>query len=133
MSTSAYFCACAAIENIATIAAVIKNRFIVVLVFVYVLYDNEICCGFIRERIFTPFLEFLTEDEVEVASAFLSKHFVETVCPVDTHHTDHRQIDAHTGSGGTLEVERRHVLHVGPCVSAFKEARDRRLWCLAAA
>ena len=68
-------------------------------------------------------LEFLTQYEVESASAcaLVAKYFVETVCPVDTHHTDHRQIDAHTGSGGTLEVERRHVLHVGPCVSAFKE------------
>ena len=49
-------------------------------------------------------LEFLTQYEVESASAcaLVAKYFVETVCPVDTHHTDHREEDADTYTGRTF-------------------------------
>jgi len=47
-------------------------------------------------------LELLSEDEVEVASttllgtALIGEHLVETVSPVDTHQSDHRQEDTYT-------------------------------------
>ena len=40
-------------------------------------------------------LEFLTEHEVEVAATLGAKHLVEAIAPVDTHHTQHRNEDAH--------------------------------------
>ena len=68
-------------------------------------------------------LELLTEDEVEVAATLGAEYLVETVSPVDTHHTDHRQIDAHTGAGRTLEVERREFFDVGPRITAFDKRK----------
>ena len=68
-------------------------------------------------------LEFLTQYEVESASAcaLVAKYFVETVCPVDTHHTDHREEDADTYTGRTFQVERIEVLHIMPCITGFQE------------
>ena len=43
-------------------------------------------------------LEFLAEYEVEVAATTIAIHFVETVGPVDTHHTNHRQEYTQTGT-----------------------------------
>ena len=50
------------------------------------------------------FLKFLTDNEVEVAttSLIVSIRTVETVSPVDTHQTDHREEDTDTDTGRTL-------------------------------
>ena len=69
------------------------------------------------------FLEFLTEDEVEVRAAFGSVDLVETVSPVDTHHADHREIDADTGTGAALELEGREVLDGSPGITSFDECQ----------
>ena len=58
---------------------------------------------------------------MEVAAALLAEYGVETVSPVDTHHTYHGEEDADTGAGGALEVEGREVLHAGPGVTPFGE------------
>ncbi len=68
-------------------------------------------------------LEFLSEDKVELAAAFLAEHLVETVGPVDTHHADHRQIDADTGTGAALEVKRCEALDIGPGVTCLNECQ----------
>ena len=68
-------------------------------------------------------LEFLTEYEVEVRAALLSIYFVETVGPVDTHHTYHREEDAHTHACRTLDVEWLEFLDIRPCVTAFEEGQ----------
>ena len=54
---------------------------------------------------------------------------VETVAPVDTEQTDHREEDSHTEAGGTLDLERVEVADVGPAVTALEEAQyeDRGL------
>ena len=69
-------------------------------------------------------LEFLPEHEVEVTSALGSIHLVETVCPVDTHHTNHRQIDTHSGSCRALDVERSELFNRSPCISTFEESNS---------
>ena len=68
-------------------------------------------------------LEFLTEDEVEVRTALLAIHLVETVCPVDTHHADHREEDADTDTCRTLDVKRLEFLDVRPCVTTLEECQ----------
>ena len=52
-------------------------------------------------------LELLSEDEVELAAALgrVAVGAVETVSPVDTHQTNHRQEDAHTETCRALDVE----------------------------
>ncbi len=72
---------------------------------------------------FSIWLEFLTEDEVEVRASALTEHGIETVGPVDTHHTHHRKEDTNTGTGATLEAERIHVLDCCPCVTALQEGK----------
>ena len=69
------------------------------------------------------FLKFLAENEVELASALASEHGVETVCPVDTHHADHRKEDAHTGTGASLKVERLEVLDGCPCITCLDKSQ----------
>ena len=64
-------------------------------------------------------LKFLTENEMEVASAFVTLHTVEAVGPVDTHHTHHRQINAHTQAGATFEAEGVELADRCPSVTAF--------------
>ena len=66
-------------------------------------------CRIDRLTVFSMCLEFLSEDEVEVRSALGSVDLVETVGPVDTHHADHREVDADTDSGASLEFEGREV------------------------
>ena len=66
-------------------------------------------------------LEFLSDDEVELASSAVAaaEHLVETITPVYTHQTDHRQEDADTHTGRTLHVEGIELLYVCPCITAF--------------
>ena len=68
--------------------------------------------------------EFLTEHEVEVASAFPVEDSVEAVCPVNTHHANHREEDTHTETGRTFQIEWREVLNVGPRVTSLKECES---------
>ena len=53
-------------------------------------------------------------------STFLAIYLVETVGPVDTHHTHHGEEDADTHAGRTLDVEWLEVLDVLPRVTAFE-------------
>ena len=68
-------------------------------------------------------LEFLSEYEVEVRATLFAVYFVETVSPVDTHHTYHREEDADTDTCGTFDVKRLELLDVAPCVTSFKECQ----------
>jgi len=56
---------------------------------------------------------------VELASSLAAEYGVETVGPVDTHHTHHRQIDAQTGTGAAFELERREIAHRSPGIAAL--------------
>ena len=58
---------------------------------------------------------------MEVAAAFLAEYLVETVGPVDTHHSDHWEEDADAGAGRALEVKWREVFNRGPGITAFGE------------
>ena len=65
----------------------------------YLLYLLYLPIGLIAILLNTQHcLELLSEDEVEVAAAtgVIGAGTVETVSPVDTHQTDHRQEDTHT-------------------------------------
>ena len=51
-------------------------------------------------------LEFLTQYEVEMTTTgtAATEYFIETVSPVDTHHTNHRQEDTYTDTGLNLLI-----------------------------
>ena len=68
----------------------------------------------------TP-LEFLSQHEVEVAATLLAIDGIETITPVNTHHTNHGQEDAGTHTCRTLDVERVEVLDMGPGVTTLDE------------
>jgi hypothetical protein len=68
-------------------------------------------------------LELLTQDEVELASALCSVNLVESVSPVDTHHTNHWQEDAHTYAGRTLHVEWVELVYCCPSVTALGKGK----------
>ena len=76
------------------------------------------------------FLKFLTDNEVEVAttSLIVSIRTVETVSPVDTHQTDHREEDTDTDTGRTLQLERIEIFQISPSITRFHEYQtvDRR-------
>ena len=61
----------------------------------------------------------MSEHEVELASATGAKHFVEAVSPVNAEETEHRQVEAHTHAGASLEVERRELLHRCPAITCL--------------
>ena len=56
---------------------------------------------------------------VLIAGAYL----IETVSPVNTHQTDHRQEDTDTDASRTLHVEGVELLGVSPSVTAFHESQ----------
>ena len=60
---------------------------------------------------------------MEVAAAALAEDTVETVGPVDTHQTHHRQLYTHTGTGATLEFEGIELAHRCPCVAGLEEGQ----------
>ena len=66
-------------------------------------------------------LEFLSEDEVELAAALLSVYGVETVSPVDTHQAYHRKEDTYTDTGGALHVEGIKLLGLCPRITTLNE------------
>ena len=72
-------------------------------------------------------LEFLTQDEVELASTLLIlasvPNLVETVCPVDTHQTYHWQEDTNTHTGTTLHAEWVEVLGIIPGVTSLNKGQ----------
>ena len=70
-----------------------------------------------------PLLEFLSQDEVELAAAIFlgAEYLVEAVGPVNTHHTNHRQEDADTDTGRTFQFERIELADVLPSVTCFYE------------
>ena len=70
-------------------------------------------------------LEFLSQHEVEIAATLLAEDLVETITPVNTHHTDHGQEDACTDTCRTLDVKRVEVTNMGPCITALD--KDERV------
>lgn len=69
-------------------------------------------------------LEFLAQYEMESAStcALVAKYFVETVCPVDTHHTNHRKEDAIVEKEkAASELKRKYF---GPEGELFKKREE---------
>ena len=44
-------------------------------------------------------LELLSKDKVYLTATSFVEYFIETIRPVDTHHTDHREEDADTDTG----------------------------------
>ena len=69
-------------------------------------------------------LELLTEHKMEVTAATFAKHLIETISPVYTHHTYHRQIYAKTHTGTALEIERSEALDIGPCITALHKCQS---------
>ena len=65
----------------------------------------------------------MTEDKVEVTAALLAEYPVKAVCPVDTHHADHREEDSHTRTRAAFHAERIELLDRCPCVTAFEEGQ----------
>ena len=61
---------------------------------------------------------------MELAAAVLlgTEYLVETVGPVDTHHTNHRQEDADTDTGRTFQIKRVELVYVVPGVTGFNES-----------
>ena len=49
---------------------------------------------------------------------------VETVGPVDTHQSDHRQVNADTEAGRAFHVEGIEVACIAPCVTSLKESES---------
>ena len=92
MSTSANFCACIGKTDSAT-TIINKNFFIIVSYYV-----NTSSLMRKLENGLKVSLELLSEDKVEVAATFLTTYVgtVETVGPIDTHQTHHRQENTHT-------------------------------------
>ena len=86
MSSRANFWAFAATAVIAT--TIINNIFFISVFF--------ICNRLYDSSFFTLHLELLSKYEMELASALYSIYLVETVCPVYTHQTNHREEDADT-------------------------------------
>ena len=66
-------------------------------------------------------LEFLSENEVEVAAAAFAEHFVEAVCPVYTHESDHGELYAHAGTGAAFKLEGVELAYRGPGVAGLEE------------
>ena len=52
---------------------------------------------------------------------------IESVCPVDTHQSNHWQEDTYADSGRTFQLERIEVFDVLPCVTSFCE--DQSIYC----
>ena len=50
-------------------------------------------------------LELLSKDEVELASTLLSKDCIKSVCPVDTHHTNHWKEYTNTKTSRTFHLK----------------------------
>ena len=46
---------------------------------------------------------------------------VESVAPINTQKTDHREEDPDTDPGGSLDLERIETLYVRPAITALKE------------
>lgn len=70
-------------------------------------------------------LEFLAEDEMELAAAVLlaAKHRVETIGPIDTHQPDHREEYPHADSRRAFEVKWIEVFDIMPSISRLKERK----------
>ena len=66
-----------------------------------------------------------------MATSFLSLYFIETISPVDTHQSDHRQEDTNAHSGRTFQRERIEVFERCPRITALDKSqtiyRRRRL------
>ena len=99
---SANFCAC--IDTVDAKRTINNNNFFIVLILLYgslfTFYFSLLTSHFsLLTSHFSLPLEFLSEDEVEVAAALSPdvgtlKDLVEAVGPVNTHESDHRQEDA---------------------------------------
>ena len=76
---------------------------------------------------FVSGLELLSEDEVELGASDVRSEAigtVETVSPVDTHQSNHRQEDADTDASRTLDVEGVEVARLRPGITAFEESES---------
>ena len=70
-------------------------------------------------------LELLSEDKVELTAALAAVVvLVEAVSPVDTHQTDHRQIDTYTDTCRALHLERIELARFSPGVTALHEGQS---------
>ena len=56
---------------------------------------------------------------MEVTATLLAIDLVETIAPVNTHHTDHRQIDTGSHTGRALDVKRVEVLDMSPGITTL--------------
>ena len=68
-------------------------------------------------------LEFLSEDEVEMAASvgLAAKHLVEAVSPVNTKQTDHGQEDTSADTYRTLHIQRIELLDAAPSITALSK------------
>ena len=56
-----------------------------------------------------------------MATPFLSLYFIETISPVDTHQTDHREEDTNADTGRTFQLERVEIFQISPGITRFDE------------
>ena len=96
MSINANFCAFAVI-------AATASRHTVIIFFISILskqlFDVRKTFRFILPIFnISKTLELLTEDEVELTATLCTEDLIETVGPVDTHQTDHREEDTYTNT-----------------------------------
>ena len=77
-------------------------------------------------------LEFLSDDKVQVTTATFTIRsiirLVETISPVESHQTDHRQEYTDTDTGGAFQVKRIKILQISPSVTSLHKYQsvDRR-------
>ena len=70
-------------------------------------------------------LEVLSDDEVELAAAALrlADRSIEAPTPVDTEHTDDRQVETYTDTGRTLDLEGRELFPRVETATSLEESQ----------
>ena len=66
-------------------------------------------------------LEFLSEHEVEVAATLSAVNLIEAVAPVNTHHTNHWQIDTGSNTCRALQVEWIELTNACPRITSLNK------------
>ena len=68
-------------------------------------------------------LKLLSKDKVELAATLCTKYLVETISPVDTHHTHHWEEDTNTKTSRTLHVKWIELACLCPCITSLYESK----------
>ena len=80
--------------------------------------------SFTRQLVYSSTkLKLLSKDKVELAATLCTKYLVETISPVDTHHTHHWEEDTNTKTSRTLHVKWIELACLCPCVTSLYESK----------